>query len=67
MGLSYATYNYPEGGDLPMIPGDFMGDVTEPVTQFFADLGFIGCENYNYDDNNNVAHVIAHRNIEFTQ
>jgi hypothetical protein len=67
MKLSYAAYNYPQGGDLPDIPGNFMGNVTEPVTQIFADLGFTNYQDYNYDESNNVAHVIAHRNIEFTQ
>lgn len=67
MELSYAAYNYPEGGNLPMIPGNFMGDVTEPVTEVFESFGFSNYEDYNYELNNYGAHVIAHRNIELTQ
>ena len=67
MELSYAAYNYPEGGNLPMIPGNFMGDVTEPVTQVLESFGFSNYEDYNYEVNSFGAHVIAHRNIELTQ
>ncbi len=64
MELSYAAYNYPQGGDLPWIPGAFMGDVTEPVTEVFECFGFDNYEDYNYELDNYGAHVIAHRSIE---
>lgn len=64
MELSYTAYNYPEGDPLFFIPGAFMGDVDKPATTFLTEHGFENVRDYNYDHNESVAHVVAHKSIE---
>ena len=64
MELSYTAYNYPEGDWLFPIPGLFMGDVDKPATTFLTEHGFENVRDYNYDHDESVAHVVAHKSIE---
>lgn len=64
MNLSYHAYNYPDGTDLPSIPGDYMDDsVNKSAKQLLTDYGFKNVTDYNYEVDNSGAHIIAHRNI----
>lgn len=64
MELSYTAYNYPEGDLLFFIPGAFMGAVDKPATTFLTEHGFENVRDYNYDHDESVAHVVAHKSIE---
>ncbi len=63
MELSYAAYNYPDGSELPDIPGKFMGDVTQSAIDVLNGYGFEAVEDYCYGPSDSGAHVIAHRYI----
>jgi len=66
MELSYAAYNYPDGTDLPDIPGDFMDEVDYTAADVLRDLDFSSDDilEANYDPDFGVAaHTIAHREI----
>ncbi len=76
MELSYAAYNYPDGTELPDIPGNFMGDVVDTAADVLRDHGFfeepIIEENYEPDpgilelgSSEFGAHTIAYRNIGY--
>ena len=47
MELSYAAYNYPNGEELPIIPGAFMGDFTQTAGMLLEDNGFVNISEYN--------------------
>ncbi len=67
MEVSYYVYNNPDTSiELPSIPGDFMGEFTTPVTDILGDYYFEDITAYNYASDDCGAHVIAHRNIKFT-
>lgn len=63
MELSFAAYNYPDDRALPMIPGLFMNDYSAKVTDLLQGNGFNDMIQYNYSDNDAVAHTIGHRTI----
>lgn len=65
MELSYAAYNYPNGEELPIIPGAFMGDFTETAGMLLEDNGFVNISEYNYTSDNRAAHTIGWRPVEF--
>ncbi len=41
-----------------------MGDVNKPATTFLTEHGFENVRDYNYDHDESVAHVVAHKSIE---
>lgn len=65
MELSYAAYNYPDGTELPYIPGAFMNGLEDTAADVLRSLGFsddnIIEENYTEADCG--AYTIAYRNI----
>ena len=63
MELSYAAYNYPNGEDLPIIPGAFMGDFTQTAGMLLEDNGFVNISEYNYTSDSRAAHTIGWRPI----
>ena len=64
MELSYATYNYPNGEELPIVPGAFMGDFTKTAGMLLEDNGFVNISEYNYTSDNRAAHTIGWRPVE---
>lgn len=64
MELSYAAYNYPNGEELPIIPGAFMGDFTKTAGMLLEDNGFVNISEYNYTSDNRAAHTIGWRPVE---
>ena len=64
MELSYAAYNYPNGEELPIIPGAFMGDFTQTAGTLLEDNGFVNIAEYNYTSDNRAAHTIGWRPVE---
>ena len=64
MELSYAAYNYPNGEELPIIPGAFMGDFTKTAGMFLEDNGFVNISEYNYTSDSRAAHTIGWRPVE---
>ena len=64
MELSYAAYNYPNGEELPIIPGAFMGDFTKTVGMLLEDNGFVNISEYNYTSDSRAAHTIGWRPVE---
>ena len=64
MELSYAAYNYPNGEELPIIPGAFMGDFTQTAGMLLEDNGFVNISEYNYTSDNRAAHTIGWRPVE---
>ena len=65
MELSYAAYNYPNGEELPIIPGAFMGDFTKTAGMLLEDNGFVNISEYNYTSDSRAAHTIGCRFVEF--
>ena len=65
MELSYAAYNYPNGEELPIIPGAFMGDFTQTAGMLLEDNGFMNINEYNYTSDSRAAHTIGCRFVEF--
>ena len=65
MELSYAAYNYPNGEELPIIPGAFMGDFTQTAGMLLEDNGFVNISEYNYTSDSRAAHTIGFRFVEF--
>ena len=65
MELSYAAYNYPNGEELPIIPGAFMGDFTQTAGTLLEDNGFVNIAEYNYTSDSRAAHTIGCRFVEF--
>lgn len=65
MELSYAAYNYPNGEELPIIPGAFMGDFTKTAGMLLEDNGFMNINEYNYTSDSRAAHTIGCRFVEF--
>ena len=63
MELSYAVYNYPNGEELPIIPGAFMGDFTQTAGMLLEDNGFVNISEYNYTSDSRAAHTIGWRPI----
>ena len=63
MELSYAAYNYPNGEELPIIPGAFMGDFTQTAGMLLEDNGFMNINEYNYTSDSRAAHTIGWRPI----
>lgn len=63
MELSYAAYNYPNGEELPIIPGAFMGDFTQTAGMLLEDNGFVNISEYNYTSDSRAAHTIGWRPI----
>ena len=63
MELSYAAYNYPNGEELPIIPGAFMGDFTKTAGMLLEDNGFVNISEYNYTSDSRAAHTIGWRPI----
>ena len=63
MELSYAAYNYPNGEELPIIPGAFMGDFTKTAGMFLEDNEFVNISEYNYTSDSRAAHTIGWRPI----
>ena len=63
MELSYAAYNYPNGEELPIIPGAFMGDFTQNAGMLLEDNGFVNISEYNYTSDSRAAHTIGWRPI----
>lgn len=63
MELSYAAYNYPNGEELPIIPGAFMGDFTQTAGMLLEDNGFVNIAEYNYTSDSRAAHTIGWRPI----
>ena len=61
MELSYAAYNYPNGEELPIIPGAFMGDFTKTAGMLLEDNGFVNISEYNYTSDSRAAHTIGWR------
>ena len=59
MELSYAAYNYPNGEELPIIPGAFMGDFTKTAGMLLEDNGFVNISEYNYTSDSRAAHTIG--------
>ena len=64
MELSYAAYNYPNGEELPIIPGAFMGDFTQTAGMLLEDNGFVNSSEYNYTSDSRAAHTIGWRPVE---
>ncbi len=64
MELSYAAYNYPNGEELPIIPGAFMGDFTQTAGMLLEDNGFVNISEYNYTSDSRAAHTIGWRPIK---
>ena len=64
MELSYAAYNYPNGEELPIIPGAFMGDFTKTAGMFLEDNEFVNISEYNYTSDSRAAHTIGWRPVE---
>ena len=64
MELSYAAYNYPNGEELPIVPGAFMGDFTKTVGMLLEDNGFVNISEYNYTSDSRAAHTIGWRPVE---
>ena len=64
MELSYAAYNYPNGEELPIIPGAFMGDFTQTAGMLLEDNGFVNISEYNYTSDSRAAHTIGWRTVE---
>ena len=64
MELSYAAYNYPNGEELPIIPGAFMGDFTKTAGMLLEDNGFMNINEYNYTSDSRAAHTIGWRPVE---
>lgn len=64
MELSYAAYNYPNGEELPIIPGAFMGDFTQTAGMLLEDNGFMNINEYNYTSDSRAAHTIGWRPVE---
>lgn len=67
MELSYAAYNYPNGEELPIIPGAFMGDFTKTAGMLLEDNGFANVVNYKYETSDSGAHTIGCRFVEFPE
>lgn len=67
MELSYAAYNYPNGEELPIIPGAFMGDFTQTAGVLLEDNGFVNISEYNYTSDDRAAHTIGCRLVEFPE
>lgn len=67
MELSYAAYNYPDGTDLPTIPGAFMGDVDYTAADVLSELGFGNITEHNYTLADCSAHTIAYREIKYVK
>ena len=67
MELSYAAYNYPNGEELPIIPGAFMGDFTKTAGMLLEDNGFVNVVNYKYETSDSGAHTIGCRFVEFPE
>lgn len=65
MELSYAAYNYPNGEELPIIPGAFMGDFTKTAGMLLEDNGFVNVVNYKYETSDSGAHTIGCGSVEF--
>ena len=65
MELSYAAYNYPNGEELPIIPGAFMGNFTKTAGMLLEDNGFVNISEYNYTSDSRAAHTIGCRFVEF--
>lgn len=65
MELSYAAYNYPNGEELPIIPGAFMGDFTQTAGALLEDNGFVRVLELNYESDNRAAHTIGFGSVEF--
>lgn len=65
MELSYAAYNYPNGEELPIIPGAFMGDFTKTAGELLEDNGFERIVEFNYESDNRAAHTIGFGSVEF--
>ena len=63
MELSYAAYNYPNGEELPIVPGAFMGDFTKTAGMFLEDNEFVNISEYNYTSDSRAAHTIGWRPI----
>ena len=63
MELSYAAYNYPNGEELPIIPGAFMGDFTKTAGMLLEDNGFVNISEYNYTSDSRAVHTIGWRPI----
>ena len=64
MELSYAAYNYPNGEELPIIPGAFMGDFPRTAGMLLEDNGFVNISEYNYTSDSRAAHTIGWRPVE---
>ena len=64
MELSYAAYNYPNGEELPIVPGAFMGDFTQTAGMLLEDNGFVNISEYNYTSDSRAAHTIGWRPVE---
>ena len=64
MELSYAAYNYPNGEELPIVPGAFMGDFTKTAGMLLEDNGFVNISEYNYTSDSRAAHTIGWRPVE---
>lgn len=64
MELSYAAYNYPNGEELPIIRGAFMGDFTQTAGMLLEDNGFANISEYNYTSDSRAAHTIGWRPVE---
>ena len=67
MELSYAAYNYPNGEELPIIPGAFMGNFTKTAGMLLEDNGFVNVVNYKYETSDSGAHTIGCRFVEFPE
>ena len=65
MELSYAAYNYPNGEELPIILGAFMGDFTQTAGALLEDNGFVRVLELNYESDNRAAHTIGFGSVEF--
>ena len=67
MELSYAAYNYPNGEELPIIPGAFMGDFTQTAGMLLEDNGFVNISEYNYTSDSRAAHTIGWRPVAVSE
>ena len=67
MELSYAAYNYPNGEELPIIPGAFMGDFTKTAGMLLEDNGFVNISEYNYTSDSRAAHTIGWRPVAVSE
>lgn len=65
MELSYAAYNYPDGTELPYIPGAFMNGLEDTAADVLRSLGFSDDNiiEENYTESDCGAYTIAYRNI----